>query len=973
MAISFSESLKKATASTNSVNTMDLAAMDSKSVENNEGISTSSLDTEGNTIISYALDDDNWVRNDSTYEWDDEYSDLTYSSIDKSKNITVANSQISVSQEKNSQYIPFELDRYWDGVDLSKMTFIIHGKNKKQKDFRDIPINFQYNSTSIRFGWLLSENATSLAGELQFEVEAHGVNEKGKEYKWITKPNGKLNIAESLCGDGSSGTVKPSEDWLTTFLTQATGKVAEAQSAAQEAKNAAAEAQNCVDQALDAAIQAESVVNNAKTELEDSIDETIVSYLANYYDKEQIDALMENIDLSAVYETINNIDGLAKFNVEYDGATMTFYNGEAIIKAIPINSDPSVEWVTAYDAKVDAKISESVSVVQEDLDKYKTATDADLTSIHDEIDGLPETLQNDYYNKEATNTLLDSKADDTDIAAVNTEISSVKSTAETNKTNLATVSGKLAELEETVSGIDQSPRLTYDMKYGEDYTLTLEEIQGEGTADEVRSTKAAFVIQGGGSGGGTSSVLKIEYITTSPIVVTTNDTAIIRFIFSGTDSSGDQVTDGTATWRMGNTVITTSTVVSGENSFDVTDYISIGTQKITLSITDDAGSLVTKSWTVQKIDIRLESTFNDQLTYPVGTVSFNYTPYGAVSKDIHFILDGSEIGTVTTTSSGIPMSYTLPSQTHGAHLLDVYMTAVINNSTIESNHISKDIIWYDSTSDVPVISCVQQNITAKQYDTTNIIYSVYDPKTETPKVTLSVDGEVVSTLTLDSNTQTWQYKSTEVGTHTLMIACGATIKTLTVIVEKLDIDIAPVTAGLAFDFNPVGRSNNDTDRLWSDGDVSMTVSANFDWVNGGYQIDENGDQYFCIKAGTSAVIDYKLFEDDAKRNGKEFKLIFKTTNVRKADAMFLKCLDGTASQIGIQMNVHEAYIHASAGNLYLPYSEEDVIEFEFNINKNTDSIPMVMGYEDGVATRPMIYSDSHDFTQINPQVITIGS
>ena len=155
----------------------------------------------------------------------------------------------------------------------------------------------------------------------------------------------------------------------------------------------------------------------------------------------------------------------------------------------------------------------------------------------------------------------------------------------------------------------------------------------------------------------------------------------------------------------------------------------------------------------------------------------------------------------------------------------------------------------------------------------------------------------------------------------------------------------------------------------------MSVSDNFDWINGGYQIDENSDQYFSIKAGTSATINYQMFADDAKRNGKEFKLIFKTTNVQKPDATFLHCMDHTtdSDDIGIEMQAQKARIAAQANALVLPYSEEDVIEFEFNISANTEDIPMIMGYEDGVSTRPMVYDDSYSFTQKTPKFITLGS
>lgn len=275
---------------------------------------------------------------------------------------------------------------------------------------------------------------------------------------------------------------------------------------------------------------------------------------------------------------------------------------------------------------------------------------------------------------------------------------------------------KLLDVEEVIGKVDTAPRLTYEATYDEEYRFTLWEQEGDD--ESTRTAKSQFVIQGGGGAGGTTSTLKIEYVTKTPLVVTTNDTAVITYIFSGTDSSGDEVLEGTATWKVGSTVVSTGTIAAGTNSFDITEFLSVGTQKVTLTITDDAGSLVTKKWTVQKIDVRIESTFNDKLANPLGTVSFDYTPYGAVAKTIHFNLDGDEVGNVVTSVSGIPMAFTLPSQKHGAHLLDVYMTADINGNTIESNHIVKDVIWYDENESAPVIGCATQEFTAMQYDTT---------------------------------------------------------------------------------------------------------------------------------------------------------------------------------------------------------------------------------------------------------------
>ena len=972
MALSFEES-KKLLATQVAATPMSMPVAESYDI-----MTLDSFDDTG-LIPAYS----EWTKSDK-YDWYDEYADDRVSHVDEKKSISVDSSQINISQEENSQYIPFEMPRYYDGFDLmnSDLWFFYMSSDGIVGSSR--AINVSYDTATIRLGWLVDAKATHIAGSLSFEIRGIGTNSRGNAYVWKTKPYEGLNVLQSIINDR---VVELDDTWVQELVTKVAENVAEQIGQIQiEDQLAAAE---------NAAIRAENAADNAENAVTSALNNYYTISETENYVRDQIEAIPE-VDLSdyalkddiptAVSELTNDAGYLTEHQSLDDYATKQ--NLEDAIDAIDV-TDQLGDYALKADIGDMNDTEGNVRTVKQYVDDSVAAID-----VSDQL--------GDLADEEGNNRTVKQYVDDS-VAAVDvssqlveyaksadvytkTEVDGkdavLSSSIGANTTNISSLSTTVGELQTAVNNIDTSPRLTYDVKYNDtedadvgENVFAFYEITNEGKENESREIKQKFTIVGGSGGGTTSSTLKIGYITTSPLVVTTNDKAVIKYAFSGTDSSGDAVTEGTATWKVAGTIVATNVALAGENEFDITDYITVGTQKVNLTVVDDAGSLVSKNWTVQKIDVRLESPFNDKLTYPIGAVSLAYTPYGAISKDVHFILDGKEIGVVTTSASGIPTAYEIPVQTHGAHLLEAYITATINNNHIESNHITKDIIWYDSNSTVPVIGTVYQNFTARQYDATNIEYTVYDPTTETPTVEIAVDGVVVSTPTLTESTNVYTFKTDVVGKHTITITCGETVKTLTANITKLDINVAPITAGLVFDFNPSGKSNNDADRVWTNGTVSMAVSDNFDWVNGGYQYDENGDQYFCIKAGTSATIDYKLFADDAKLNGKEFKLVFKTTNVARPDATFLHCMDNTtgSDHIGIRMDVQETYIYGQAGSLHLPYSENDVIEFEFNISKDTEAIPMVMGYEDGVSTRPMVYDSSYNFTQNTPKIISLGS
>ena len=596
-----------------------------------------------------------------------------------------------------------------------------------------------------------------------------------------------------------------------------------------------------------------------------------------------------------------------------------------------------------------------------------------------------------------------------DIAAVNTSVDGVN-------TNLNGLSRTVDKLRTDVDNLDFEGYTYYHTITKNDdgnYVLTMYQVDG---SEETVASQTVLPATGGGggTGGGTSTTtLTVERVTPSPLVITTTDTPIIEIDFSCTDSDGETI-DATNTWKSGSNTFLTGSLNQGRNSFDMSQFVTVGTQKFTLTVVDESGSSVVKSWTVQMVDVRIESAFNDRYTTPIGrSVAFTYTPYGAVAKTIHFKLDGVE-DTVTTSSSGTLQSYSIPAQSHGSHLLEVWATATVNNIPVETAHIFRDIIWYDAESQDAVIGCIYRNdfygkVNARQYDTTAIVYNVFDPTTSYPVVRRYVDGALISTDTLTSTQNTWNFQSDDVGEHTLKIVCRNTEVTIIVNVTELGIDVSPVTGGLEVDFNPTGITNSSANRVWSNDKYSMSVSENFDWANGGYKTDENGDSYFLVKAGTRASFDYKMFDGGLESNpsllGAEMKIIFMTENVQDANAVWLTNVESTTTTIdgvaqttnmGIQMSVHEGWLKTNNASdtdiegedgaddvaatntyLYMPYSEEDIIEMDINIDtidrENEAAQAFVMAYEDGVPSKAYVYGSGDRFYQYTPQPIIIGS
>ena len=116
------------------------------------------------------------------YEWVDGYENGTYTDdmifrIDKNtKQLQVITNQVMVSGEDRSQFIRFEMARYYDGIDLSaKHIQIIYITESGYSDINSA-ICVERNDEDLRFGWLVPAAASADVGTLSFGIEFVGTD-----------------------------------------------------------------------------------------------------------------------------------------------------------------------------------------------------------------------------------------------------------------------------------------------------------------------------------------------------------------------------------------------------------------------------------------------------------------------------------------------------------------------------------------------------------------------------------------------------------------------------------------------------------------------------------------------------------------------------------------------------------------------------------------------------------------------------
>lgn len=490
--------------------------------------------------------------------------------------------------------------------------------------------------------------------------------------------------------------------------------------------------------------------------------------------------------------------------------------------------------------------------------------------------------------------------------------------------------------------------------------------------DGLIESSATTLPSGGGSGGGSSaSITLVNLLSSNALTVALGGSANLMFEYASSET--DDTTPATAYVYIGDTLKQTYTVYPGENTLDIGDILIEGINAVKLTVSDIYSNQKSLSYSINTVSLKITSTFDDSQIYD-GDVTIRYSPYGAVSKDVHLVIDNVDSVISTTSVTGIQQTYIISGDalSHGAHDVELYMSATINDITITSNKLQFCISAEDSGVTTPIISSVCNISEVMQGEQVQINYVCYDPVSTTTEVTLTVyhDGGIYSQTNriVNATKQIWSVRDMPVGTVVLEIKYGTITRTHTVNVLENSISISIKEDDLEFQLYAEGKSNEDSDRdIWENNGVSTT----FEYVNyestGWVETDEGTALRLFGKA--KAQILSKPFEEDARQYGKTIELDFVIRNINNREATPITCM---YSGIGFTVCADTATINSEQTSVSCNYTDEERIKIAFVIEPKSEG-RLLSVYLNGILSGVKQYPENDNFQQSDAQYIEIGS
>ena len=453
-------------------------------------------------------------------------------------------------------------------------------------------------------------------------------------------------------------------------------------------------------------------------------------------------------------------------------------------------------------------------------------------------------------------------------------------------------------------------------------------------SNDVDVFDPVFIGGGGGGSGGGSTLTFSMYTDPAFSVIESAGEAEIEFKFTSIDKETEIPTgSGNLAIYVGGLMKTNITVQQGDHqTVDVFDYLSTGTNNVRLTMTDSYGNTATRTFTITLESFALAWNLGDTNVCNGSDFSFYVTPTGNGSKSIYTKLDGTIVATDTVTTTGRRLTKNLNNLSHGAHMIEVYGTVVINGVTLESNHLIAAVAVVLAGESAPVIAVKWPDGPLTQYTSVNIPYMVVDPSANPATIQLMEDTDELNEIDVDQSPHVWAYRPLHDGYKLVKIKRASTVASKQYAIQGLDIDVEEIEDGLECKIDPSTISDLAT---WSyDSTYHFTLSQNFDLINGGLIVDEEGAHCIRIAAGDTLTLNLDPFAENPISNGMELKFIYKIVDTSSKTAHAIHSLNNGR---GLDIQPNNVYLHGNQNSANLSLCEGEKTELDINIQQLTEN------------------------------------
>ncbi len=556
----------------------------------------------------------------------------------------------------------------------------------------------------------------------------------------------------------------------------------------------------------------------------------------------------------------------------------------------------------------------------------------------------------------------------TRVREIDKKLEQLATTIQRQSDSITAIDAKIEDLKENINDfIDVD--VVDGLLYTDEYMLYLTsdgKIVGNGV--EIK----------GGSGTGTVLMRLVNDDESAALAAAVGQDVYLNFTFTSTES-GIETGAGLCTITVGSDIKYTASIKQGSNSIEISEYLADGDNIVTLTVTDAFGNARSLVYSVNLINLRLSSVFDDSQIFKESDITFKYTPYGLIDKTIHFILDGEEIHQESIAESAKQQTYIIPKQSHGVHPLIVYATATIQGTLVRSEELRYNIISVEEYEYSQLISSILSVTSVRQGELISIPYIVYSPSSLYTPIVLTVEYKVGNTyqlystteLDVDSTRQFWSLRKYPLGSVKFTIGIkDKDIKvTHTVEVAESLVNVQAVTNDLELFLTSDGRSNNERDPgTWTYNNITSTFTG-FNYAGNGWCLDKDGDVCLRLNGEAAVEINFKPFENDLRQFGKTLEFEFSIHDVNNRDAILIDCMD---KGIGFRATADRAVLQSSSTTVACHYKDEEKIRVAFTV-ESTSEYRLVSIYLNGILSGVEVYPSTDNFEQETASTIKIGS